>query len=349
MLLVGDVGGTKTALALVTPQAGPHIPLAHATYHSSDYPSLAALVRPFLAQAVPSGERIDAACFDVPGPVFDGRARLTNLPWTLDEAALQDELGLTTVHLLNDLQATAYAVPLLEQRDMHTLNAGTPAPSGSIAVLAPGTGLGEALLLWDGARYRAYPSEGGHADFAPVTPLQIGLLQDMLERYDHVSYEHVCAGIGIPHLYDYLRRRGAAPESPALAQAMAAVADPTPLIVAAAVRPAAPDQLSVAALELFVAILGAEASNLVLKVLATGGLYLAGGLPTRLLPLLDRAHFMAAFRNKGRFADLLSRVPVHVIVEQAALIGAASYGLMLAGTGPAGVHARGPLELGAGT
>jgi glucokinase len=330
MLLAGDIGGTKTDLAVFSPEAGPRAPLAQAEFHSADYPSLDAMARSFLAQG---NHVVHAACFDVAGPVVDGHVKLTNLPWTLDEDTLRGGLHLDAVHLPNDLQAVAYAVPLLQPNDLFTLNVGTAAPGGAVAVIAPGTGLGEAFLVWDGTRYQAYPSEGGHADFAPTSCLQDGLLEYMQALFDHVSYEHVCSGIGIPHLYGYLRQRGEAPESPALAQALAQAADPTRLIVEAALRPGGPDGLSAATLELFITILGAEASNLALKVLATGGVYLAGGIPARIRPLLADGRFLDAFRRKGRFAELLSHIPVHVIVERAALIGAAGYGLSLARNG----------------
>jgi glucokinase len=324
MLLAGDVGGTKTDLAIISPSAGPRAPLARAELPSARYPSLAALVRAFLATVDLPVER---ACFDVAGPVIRGRAKITNLPWEVEEEQLARELGLASVCLLNDLEAIAYAIPRLGPDDLRTLNPGEPDPAGALAVIAPGTGLGEAFLTRDGAGYRAHPSEGGHADFAPTDALQVGLLQYMLERYEHVSYERVCSGQGIPHLYQYLKERGAADEDGALAARIAGAADPTPHIVQAGLDPSAGSPLCAAALDLFVAILGAEAGNLALKVLATGGVYLAGGIPPRILPRLADGRFMQAFCRKGRFADLLARVPVHVVVAEAALLGAAFYGL----------------------
>jgi glucokinase len=224
-------------------------------------------------------------------------------------------------------------VPILQPDDLRTLNRGEAVPGGTIAVIAPGTGLGEAFLTWDGTGYRAHASEGGHADFAPMDATQVGLLQYLLQRSDHVSYEHVCSGIGIPNIYAYLKDSGALPESPARAARLARAADPTPVIAAAALDPAAPDPLSAATLETFVAILGAEAGNLALKVLATGGVYVAGGIPIHVAPLLEDGRFMRAFRRKGRFAELLSGVPVHLVATRAALIGAARYGFGLAPAG----------------
>ena len=327
MLLAGDIGGTKTALAIFSSENGPRAPLTQAEYHSGDYPDLAAVVRTFLAAtALP----VDSACFDVAGPVLGGRAHATNLPWVLDEAALARELGIPTVRLLNDLEALARAIPLLEPDDLHSLNTGEADPRGTIAVIAPGTGLGEAFLTWDGTRYRAHPSEGGHADFAPTDDVQIGLLEYMLKRYDHVSYEHVCSGIGIPHLYAFLRERGCEPESPEIAMRLTTASEPTKAICDAALHPTSPDALCAATLDLFLAILGAEAGNLALKVLATGGVYLGGGIPMHIAPAVGRGPCMAAFRAKGRFTELLNRVPVHLIVRRAALIGAADCGLHLA-------------------
>jgi glucokinase len=330
MLLAGDIGGTKTALAVFSPEAGPRVPHAQAEFPSARYPNLEAIVRAFLAQITLP---VDQACFAVAGPVIAGRANITNLPWVIDAATLRQELRLGAVALLNDLEAIAWAVPILQPDDLRTLNRGEAVPGGTIAVIAPGTGLGEAFLTWDGTGYHAHASEGGHTDFAPMDATQVGLLQYLLQRSDHVSYEHVCSGIGIPNIYAYLQDSGAAPESPALAARLAGAADPTPVIAAAALDPAAPDTLSAATLETFAAILGAEAGNLALKVLATGGVYVAGGIPIHVAPLLEEGRFMRAFRRKGRFAELLSGVPVHLVATHAALIGAARYGLGLARAG----------------
>ena len=332
MLLAGDIGGTKTDLAIFSPEGGPRTPLARAAFPSAKYPDLATMVREFLGTA---GQSVDSACFDVAGPVLNGHAKLTNLAWTLDAKGLAADLGFRSVTLLNDLQAIAYAIPILEPRDLHTLNQGIPDHTGAIAVIAPGTGLGEAFLTWDGIRYHAYPSEGGHADFAPLDERQIGLLKHLLAAHDHVSVELVCSGLGIPNIYAYMRHSGQAPEVAELAQRIAAASDPTPVIVGAALDPAAPSPLCSATLETFVSILGAEAGNLALKVLATGGVYLAGGIPAKILPSLSDPRFLRAFRSKGRFSGLLDTVPVHVIVAQAALLGAASYGLGQAKSGSA--------------
>jgi len=328
MLLAGDIGGTKTDLAVFATAEGPRQARARAQFRSGDYSSLEAIVRIFLDQV---NLPVHYACFAVAGPVIGGRAQVTNLRWEVDADTLSEAFGLAQVYLLNDLEAIAWAIPALEPAELRTINRGAVRAGGAIAVIAPGTGLGEAFLTWDGdrARYQAHSSEGGHADFAPADELQLGLLRYMMERYDHVSYENVCSGLGIPHIYAYLRDCALAPELPELAARLAAAGDPTPLIMDAAIRSAVPDPLAAAAIEMFVAILGAEAGNLALKVLATGGVYLAGGIPPRILPALEGERFLGPFRRKGRFEALLSGVPIHVVLGQPALLGAACRALDL--------------------
>ena len=326
MLLVGDVGGTKTAVAVVASGSGARTFFARRRFRSADYQSLAAIAREFMSQL---DAPVTHACFDVAGPVVDGCAHLTNLPWEVSAQALRDELNLEDAWVINDLAAVAHGIPLLQPGDLHTLNAGERVDGGAMAIIAPGTGLGEAFLVWDGAAYRGYPSEGGHADFAPTTATQADLLRYLHHRFDHVSYEIVCSGLGMPHLYEFFRDSAHAAESPELAAQLATAEDRTPLIVEGATRAGTPDALCLATLESFVSILGAEAGNLALKVLATGGVFIGGGIAPRIVPMLENQRFNAPFRRKGRFAELLSRVPVHVITEDdAALIGAASYGLV---------------------
>lgn len=327
MLLAGDIGGTKTSLAIYSREGGARAPLSDATFPSTLYPNLESLVREFLDQAdVP----VERATFGVAGPVVGGRATITNLSWVIDEAELQSALNLSAVRLLNDLEAIGYGVPFLEPEDLHTLNEGQPVPGGAIAVIAPGTGLGEAFLTWDGTRYRSHATEGGHTDFAPTNDRQVGLLRYLLERFDHVSYERVCSGMGLPNIYTYLKDSGYAEEPAWMAGELAAADDPTPVIVNAALDSERPCELCVATLDVFVSILGAEAGNLALKVLATGGVYVGGGIPPRILSILEHGPFMESFRSKGRFSDLMSRMPVHVILNpKVALLGAACHGLGL--------------------
>lgn len=323
MLLAGDIGGTKTLLALYDPKGDARHSVVEAEFHSANYASLDLMVREFLDR---EGRKADTACFDVAGPVIRGQAHLTNLPWTLGETSLRDSLGLRHVTLLNDLQAIAYAVPHLRASEKHVLNEGTVQKRGPIAVVAPGTGLGEAFLVWQGDRYMACASEGGHASFAPTDDQQIGLLRALAKQFGHVSVERVCSGPGIAHIYDYLRDLDPARESAAFAASLAKAADRTPLIAQAALDDAS-NKLAVEALDLFMTILASEGANMVLKVMATGGLYLAGGIPAHILPKLAHAHFVQAFANKGRLGKLLAEVPIHVVTARAALLGAALYGL----------------------
>jgi glucokinase len=320
--LAGDVGGTKTALAIVDSELGPRNFLEKATYPSADYPSLDALVAEFL-----KGKKwqLARASIDVAGPVVDGRCQTTNLPWVIEEKSLSKELGIP-VRLVNDLDAIAHAIPLLEAGDLETLNPGAPVKHGALAVIAPGTGLGEAFLEGNGTSYRAYPSEGGHTDFAPSGPLQLKLLNYLMDRFGHVSYERVCSGIGVPNLYAFIKDSGIYPEPDWLREQIAAASDPAPVIGQAALDDKA--DIAVATLDLFVSILGSEAGNLALKVLATGGIYLGGGIPPRIIPFLKKAEFFHSLQNKGRFSTLLANIPIHIILNpEAALIGAARHGL----------------------
>lgn len=327
ILLAGDVGGTKTNLAIFASKDKLRTPLLEAKLPSARYPSLASLVKDFLSNVKSS---VDCAVFGVAGPVANGRAKITNLPWTMQEQQLQEELDIPVIHLLNDLEAMANAVPLLEPSDVHTVNPGTPVPHAPIAVVAPGTGLGEAFLTWDGARYRTYPSEGGHVDFAPRTPFESGLLVYMLGRLEHVSYEHVCSGIGLPNIYAYLKESGTFEEPAWLAEQLVKTEDHTPIIVNAALSEQDSSGICAATLKTFVGILGAEAGNMALKVLATGGVYLGGGISPRILSFLKGEEFMRAFKNKGRFSDLLASIPVQVILNpNVGLIGAAAHGFDL--------------------
>jgi len=327
-ILAGDIGGTKSTLGLYCPEKGPRHPLALKTYASAAYPNLAALVDDFLSHSPPI---IAAACFGVAGPVLDDRTRITNLPWVIEAHALADILRVPNVRLLNDLVAMAAAIPLLnEPDDLHTIHRGCPSPTGNRAVIAPGTGLGESFLVWTGEAYTPQPSEGGHADFAPQTAMEVELLRHLQAKMGHVSVERVCSGLGIQNIYSFLRDTGAAAEPPDLAAELSSLGDPTPAIIAHALQERGRQGICVQTLEIFCSALGAEAGNLALKTMATGGVYLGGGIPPRILPFLQDPAFSQSFIDKGRFSGFMARIPLYCILRSdAALIGAAHLGLAM--------------------
>ncbi|MGC9396636.1 MAG: glucokinase [Anaerolineae bacterium] len=326
-LLAGDVGGTKTNVAIYSREAGLHAPLLMETFPSAAYKGLADLVKEFLSRTeIP----VKRACFGVAGPVVNGQARITNLPWVLDEAQLAVDLGFSSFTLLNDLVAIASGVPFLKPDDLYTIHQAQPQPGGALAVVAPGTGLGEGYLTWDETHYRAHASEGGHCDFAPTNALEVELLQYLQAQLGRVSYERVCSGLGIPNIYAFLRDNGYAEEPAWLAEQLATAPDPNPVIAQAALEGEQPCELCRKTLEIFISILGAETGNMALRVLATGGVYLGGGIPVHLREALDSNTFRAAFRNKGRLSHLLAQIPVYVILHpKIALLGAAAHGFGL--------------------
>lgn len=325
MLLAGDIGGTKTTLGIFSSPEEITSPEIDNTFSSSKYDSFESILKDFLSRGDYS---IDAACFGVAGPVLDGHATTTNLPWVLDEGVLRSRLNLRHVHLINDLMATAIFIPTLDpSKDLLTLNEGKPVNGGAIAVIAPGTGLGEAYLVWDGKKYRPHASEGGHCDFAPRNPSEIELLRYLQDKLDHVSYERVCSGQGLRQVYAFFHKfMGITEEHADIARGISEADDPTPIIVNAGIRKVH-CELCVKTLNTFIEILGAEAGNLGLKVLARSGIYLAGGVPGHILPALQEGRFIQALKAKGRMSELLSDFPVHVVTNpDAALYGVAKYG-----------------------
>ena len=329
IVLAGDIGGTKTELAVYSSQSSLRRPLAKEKFPSRDYSGLEVIIEKFLSTR---DIHIDRAAFGVAGPVVGGRAKITNLPWVMEEAALAKTLGVQSVCLLNDVTAFANAVVVLDENDLYVIQEASPATGGTMAVVAPGTGLGEAFLVWDGTGYRAFASEGGHADFAPAGPEQSGLLAYLADRYDHVSYERVCSGMGLANIYAYFKDTGYTGDPDCPARKVPAGQDPVPEIIRGALDKNRPCGLCRKTLEVFVSVLGAEAGNMALKTMATGGVCLGGGIPPRILPLLESGAFLEAFVRKGRMTELMEKIPVSVILHpEAALLGAARHAMTAPG------------------
>lgn len=322
VLLAGDAGGTKTVLALVEPEDGRLRTLREQVFASRRYGAVEEIVGEFLATGPHAP--IVAACVAVAGPVVDGCAAATNLPWRVDASALARVCEAPAVALVNDLEATAYAMLTLRDDERHVLHPGTkPLLRGNAAVVAAGTGLGEALLTFDGASHRAIASEGGHADFAPRNDQEIALLRYLQPRFGgHVSYERILSGPGLHNVYCFLRDTGFAKEPPELRDALAAAEDPVPIISRRGLERS--DTLCSEALGLFCRVYGAEAGNVALRFLAVGGVFLGGGIAPKILPALGRAGFADAYGDKGRLSALVRSIPVNVCLDpNAALHGAA--------------------------
>jgi glucokinase len=318
MILAGDIGGTTTRLALFEVEGGMPVPRVQADYPSPKYPGLEAILTEFLRD---HPAKVQSACFGVAGPVRQGRVETPNLIWIVDAAALARQIGVDRVELLNDLEATAQGTLALQEADLAVLQEGEPDPRGNRAVIAAGTGLGEAGLVHEGGGYRPLASEGGHADFAPRDALEAELLLHLSGVFGHVSWERVVSGPGLVNLYGFLRDTGRGEEPAWLAQRLASE-DPAAVIATAALEKRS--DLCTLALDRFVSLYGAEAGNLALKLLATGGVYLGGGIAPKILPKLREKAFLESFLAKGRYRKLLETIPVRVILNQrTGLLGAA--------------------------
>jgi glucokinase len=324
MLLAGDIGGTKTVLALYSREDGVARGSVHEMrFESGKYSSLEAMIVEFLRE---TKARPVAASFGVAGPVTGQHAQITNLPWTIDADVIRDSFAIEHIYLLNDLESIATAVPHLGRDDLVTLNAGVPVEHGNIAVIAPGTGLGIGFLVWAGDGYRAYASEAGHTSYAPQNLQEIELLKYLQRLYGHVSFERVCSGRFLPHIYDFLREQRSYPEPGWLRDALAAATDRTPVIVQSALAQKA--DICSATLDIFIHSLGTVCGNMGVTLLATGGIYLGGGIPPRILKRLQMPDFLSAISDKGRFSGFCADLPVHVIQEpKVALNGAAWFGM----------------------
>ena len=317
LILAGDIGGTSTRLAYFDSAGGRLSPLVEERFPSRDAGSLLDIVCRFAAT---QGLAANRACFGIAGPVRQGRVRTPNLPWSVDAGELAQALKLPGVQLINDLEANAYGIDLLGTDDLLALNRGVPDPTGTIAVVSAGTGLGEALAYWDGTAHRPLSSEGGHADFAPRNELETELLLFLRAEHGRVSTERVVSGPGLRNIYRFLRDARHVPETPAVAEAMRHD-DPSAVISRAALAGECP--LCGQVLDLFISLYGAEAGNVALQTLATGGVYLGGGIAPKIIERLKGPGFMLAFSTKGRLSPLLENIPVRVILnDRTALLGA---------------------------
>jgi glucokinase len=320
MILAGDIGGTKTNVALFEEDADKlGAPITQQSFPSKQYDSLDAIIKEYIA-AHPT--EVKYACFGIAGPVVGGRVETPNLAWKVDGGVLAQTIGVERVDLINDLEATAYGIEGLKDAQLYTLNAGDTSRTGHRALIAAGTGLGMAGIFWDGARYRPMASEGGHADFAPRNEEQMALLRYLIEKFGgHVSYERACSGMGLFNIYSYLRDTKFAEEEDWL-RAEIESGDKTAAVSKAAAAGKSP--LAGKALDLFVEIYGAAAGNLALTFKSVSGLYIGGGIAPKIIEKLKAGGFMKAFQDKGRLSSLVVAIPVHIILDdKTALYGAA--------------------------
>lgn len=327
-VLAGDIGGTKVLLAVFRVDQDRLVEVRGGRFASRDYDSLDSLLAEFLVPD--TQQRLAGACFAVAGPVIDGACTATNLPWHLEEKELAVTARASPTRLVNDVQAAAWAMPRLPESSLAVINAGeTMARRGNAVLIAAGTGLGEALLYWDGERHHAIATEGGHADFAPHSDVEIDFLRFLRAKFGgHVSFERVLSGPGLVNIHEFLREARGVPVPAWLARALAQ-GDAAAVIAEAALAKREP--ICIEALDVFAHIYGVEAGNLALKCLALGGVYLGGGIAPQILPVLRQGAFMRGFTDKGRFAELLSRIRVLVSLEsRAALIGAGHFAADLA-------------------
>jgi len=319
-VLAGDVGGTKTRLARIRVGESFLQVLDEAEFPSADYTHLREILSDYFRR---SPGAVRAAAFGVPGPVFQGRARITNLPWELSASELVEVLGAQQVSLINDLEATAHGIGELDSQSLQTLAPGVPDAPGNAALIAPGTGLGEAGLYWDGIRFRPFATEGGHADFAPTDATDYALHSHLAERFGHVSWEQVLSGPGLVNVHDFLRVYRDNPLPEWLEKEMRERGQAAAITNAAEGRSC---PVCCEAMDRFVGYFGAEAGNLALKLMAFGGIYLGGGIVPRIEGRLLKPDFLAALRNKGRLGAMLEQIPVRLIRDdRAALLGAARF------------------------
>jgi glucokinase len=328
IVLAGDIGGTNTRLGLFSSEKGVSTSIREMVYPSHEYKSLEEVLREFLSE---NHQPISAAAFVLAGPIDENEVYVTNLGWKTKVSNLRKLLGDIPIVFRNDLSGLSNYIPVIDQTELIRLNQGVRYENGSIAVIAPGTGLGEGFLVWSKNRYQVQPSEGGHASFSPVTDNQVELLKFMQGRYPHVSFERVCSGSAIPDLYEFIKTGGNHEEPEWLRAKLSQAEDQTPVIIQAALDPEKPVGICVAVVDLFIENLAVEAGNMALNTMARGGVYLAGGISAKIAPQLQK-NFIKLFTNKGRFSEFLSSIPVYLVVHpQPALFGAAMFAFDLIG------------------
>ena len=326
MILAGDVGGTKVHLALYNFDGGKLVRLREEKFPAAEYGCLDDVVKAFLGKGNEDKNAIVASCFGCPGPVKDGRLKLTNLPWTLDTRDLQRNLGIEHIFLINDLEANGYGIPELGKEQIFVLHAGDASAVGHRGLLSAGTGLGESVLVWDTKlrRHTPLPSEGGHVDFAPRNEQEISLLRYLHRTLNgRVSFERVVSGIGIRNVYAFLRDDQKM-EEPDWLRKRLETEDPNAVIGTCAEAESAP--ICVETMNIFAAAFGAKAGNLGLTLLASGGVYLGGGIAPKVLKIMQNGRFTDAFLDKGRMRPILEAIPVRIILDDTcALLGAAAF------------------------
>ncbi|MFQ5465892.1 MAG: glucokinase [Thermodesulfobacteriota bacterium] len=333
LILAGDIGGTKTYIGLFRRRGAELDTLRQAKVSNADYGGVGEIISAFLKEG--ESARVEGACFGIACPVVGGRCTLTNLNWVVDGEAIKRGFAFRRFGLINDLAAMAWGVDLIPEESLHTLSGGVEA-TGNRALLAAGTGLGQAHLFWDGARHLPAASEGGHGDFAPRDDLEIELLRFLMKKFGHVSYERILSGPGLENVYEFVRSRSghAVPERLEAGFASRGAAS---VIAEEAIE--GTDEDCRAALDIFISVYGAEAGNMALRGLAMGGLYVGGGIAPRIIKALDGeegegGRFISSFLDKGRFREFLRKVPVRVIMkDNAALLGAASAAVHLCSGG----------------
>lgn len=321
MILAGDLGGTKAILAVFEENVGFETPLIKQSLPSRNFQNFYDLLKDFLSQHQKLS--IKKASFGVAGPILKGVASISNLGWQIEEAKLKEILNTNQVKLLNDLESMSYGILLLKEKDLETLNPGNPIANGNIAVLAAGTGLGEAFLVWNEGHYQAIASEGGHVDFAPQNEVEMELLKFLWNKLGHVSYERVVSGIGISNIYEFVKKYRNYQEPSSLSVRFQ---NEDPNVVITELGMAGTNPICEETLNIFISAYGAEAGNLALKVMSTRGVFIGGGIAPKILQKFKENFFMDSFLNKGRFVNVLKNFPVKIILNQdAALIGAAHY------------------------